>query len=546
MRPRPRPSRPARAATGPFLVALLASVLAAPLAAQEVAPAAAPLPQRPDSVLTPGARHAGFLAWRTRVAERARAGASFLVQGARYQLLVLSPMAVDALAPDSLALKATRGCQKALRIGDLEVERIAAHDPWAAFDSAARARPVVALVVLPLEERPYDCHAGNLARFAALSRGTLHGPVGAYVRTRDAARAELRRDGLLEPAVLAGRAPVTKVGLDRAVQDGTQHLRLYLEPELFAPTAEGAAARLEVHVWNPVDPEPEILPVPEQVVRAVWQQLLPWRATLLGDDGEVPRLPTPLVLPAPRDSALLAAHRAYEVGARGDASALGDAAAGALERLMYRSLPPRREIRGAMLEAASVFSAFGEDEAAMSLVADVMEAYPCLTFAPSVQPSLREMGELARTPARCTSVPLPWIALRSIVPGGGTWTTPQRRGLALTFLATTVGAYLLAEATHDFADGEYAKYAAYDGRTEPRAGPLYKRAQFARTMGNVTTVAAASIWAFSAGEALWHEWEHARALRDVRDVGAPRGGRRTASVLPLVAPGRAGLALSIR
>ena len=494
-------------------------------------------PSAPDSVLTPGPNDVGFEAWRNAVAARGLTGASFLIQGDRYQVLVLTPMAVDALAPDSLVVKNTRGCQAALQLSDAQVDSSAGLRPWAAFDAATRARPVIAFVVLPAESRLFDCHAGQLARFAAAARGVIYGIQHEHAPSRDAERVEVRREGMLELAELAGRAPVTKIGRGKAAEDGSTQVRIYVRAEMFAPDADNRASPLELHVWSPDDDEREVIPIPEAVTRAVWQQMLPWRATLLGADGGTLGEHPALDLAVPRDSALRVADEHYHAGE------FGLAAAGSLNRLMYRPLPPRTETRDAMLRAASVFAAYDENQAAMSLVSDVLDVFPCLTLAPGASELLRSMVERARRPARCTSIALPVIALRSIVPGGGQATGPGRRRLALVSLGATGGSYLVAGILHSYARREYARYLDYRGFTDTPARAIVHKAQTLRDLANGATIAAVGVWSFAAVEAIVAEHQHARRLAEVRNVG---GAKRPLRVSPVGSSSGFGLAVSFR
>lgn len=517
---------------GPLL-ALLAC--AAPVSAQVVERP----PLAPDSVLTAGPRDAAFADWRARVAVHGRAGTSFLVEGERFELLFLTPMAVDALGPDSLIVRATRGCQRALQLSDSVVESTAHLHPWASFDSAAYARPLVAVEILPIERNRFDCHSGLAARFAALARGAQFGVFRDYEAARDVAAAEFRRGGLLEPAILSGRAPVTRVAHVRTVADGTSHVRLYVEPVAFSPGPDGRIPPLEVHAWNLVDPEPEILPVPEAVARAIWQQLLPWRAQQLAAEQSAAAgaaAPVPLTLPAPRDSVLRLAHARYE---RGE---LAGAAADALDRLMIWPLPSRPDTRGAMLQAAAAFTTFGEDEAMTSLLTDVLEVYPCLTFAAEAPAAMRAAADRLRPPARCTAHALPMVALRSLMPGGGQMTTPRRTRLGFAIFGGTAVAYLLADQTRRYARGQYADYRAFAGYGEPRADAIWKKAETGRLIANGLTIGAVATWSLAAVEAIVAERRHAKSLAEVRDVGRRPTGRVGSAALPQAA--RSGVRVS--
>ena len=486
----------------PVVGLLVLAFRGAPVRAQAAPPVATP----PDSTLVAGVRDTGFVAWRDGFASRARLGASFLFEDERYAVLAMTPVAQDATAPDSLVRAAALGCQRALDLSTTTLEALPAVRPWSAFDTATRARPVVALVVAPAERRRFDCHAGTLARVAAFARGIQFGLVAPYAAAHDVGRVEVRRDGLLEPAHLAGEAALTRVTTGGIVRDGTRHLRLYLPPEAFAPTAEGRAPRIEIHVWDRVNEEPDILPVPERVVRAVWQQMLPWRARQLA-----------AVAPEAAD------------------------AAAALDRLTRWPLPPRAETRGAMLLAAATFAAHDDAPAMSALLADVLEYHPCLTFAASAPVLLRETAQALRPAARCTSIPLPLIALRSVVPGGGQVTSPGRRRLALVSFTGTVAAFLAGRAALDASRRTYADYQAYAGNSQPPADGLYARAELLRRVGNGFTLAAGTAWAAATAEGLHAEWRHARDIREVTALGDPREAPRIRPTLD----GR-GLGLAVR
>lgn len=531
-------SRPVRVAVlmRPLLVAVVMAISAVPALAQrpDLPPAA------PDSVLAPGPTGVGFLEWRMRVAERGRVGASYLVDGPRYQLLVMTPMAIDALRQDSLIVKATKGCQKAIRLSDADVQASAMIDPWAAFDSAARARPLVAIAIYPKEQRRYDCHAGVLARFAAMSRGALYGAFGAAVEQEQVATAELRRDGLVEPTPLTGRAPVIKVTQGRLMEDGSGQVRLWVDPLAFSPDAEGRVPQLEVHVFNPVDPEPDVLPLPDRLIRAVWQQLLPWQARTL-DVADAPRTPPPVEFDAPRDSVLRVAHAAF---ARGE---YGVATSEAMTRLLFQPRPAQADLRNAMLQSATAFTLRERDAEALSLIADVMEVYPCMTFSTAVPATLREMAEASRKPARCTSIPLAMIALRSAVPGLGQATSPLRTKFGIAVLGGTALSYTVASQLRVKARDEYQRYLDYSGSTPVKPPALFRAAEESRLYANAFTIAAVTIWSGAAVEAVWNEWQHKRALAEVRQVGRPAGARTSSTGgvrwTPLVAPHGLGVAV---
>jgi hypothetical protein len=275
--------------------------------------------------------------------------------------------------------------------------------------------------------------------------------------------------------------------------------------------------------------------------------MLPWQARGLDVLAAAPT-PPPLHFEAPTDSGLRVAHEAYERGA------MGTAASEAMTRLMFQPRPGQAEIRDAMLMSATAFTLRDRDPEALSLMVDIMEIYPCLTLAPGAPATMRELAVELRKPARCTSIPLPMIALRSVIPGYGQATGPLRRRMALTVFTTTAATYTSAEALRAYGRRAYESYQEYRGGESPRAGVRYKRAKNARTAGNVLTVAAAGIWIGAGVEALWNEHKHKRRLDEVRDVGRPvsrdavgRADRAAGiSFAPSIATDRLGLTVTFK
>lgn len=515
-------------------LALLAALSALPAAAQlpELAP------ERPDSVLSPRPNDAGFVAWRQEVAERGRDGASYLVQGTLFQALVMTPMAIDAMAPDSLIFRTSMGCRGATELPREWVDSTTLIQPWEEFDSATYARPMVAIGVYPFEDQRYDCRSGNLARFAGLSRGIIYGQFRTHTRQTEIAHVEVWRNGQLVPVPITGRQAITKVGNGAVFQDGAVNNRIYLELESFAPATNGVAPSIVLQVWYYGSDLPEVMPLPEPVVRAVWQQMLPWRVQVLANAAGGERRDVPLLLPEPGDSVLKEAHRRYMSGE------LASGAAMALNRLTYLPLPNRGETRTAMLMAAATLVDYGDDVSAQSLMSDILEVFPCLTLAEGTSPTLGIMADDYRRPARCTTVPLPMIAVRSIIPGGGTWTTPGRRNYALALLGGTAAAFATSSAMHSYADGQYEKYEAHRGSQTTKAFVYGDKAQRGRTFGNALAITGIAVWVYAGVEAIYAERHHARELRAVTDVGAgpaTNAASRTPRISPAVTPNGFGL-----
>lgn len=516
------------------------TLLAALCIATATAPLTAQLPERapatPDSVLTPGPGDAPFIEWRADVRSHGRFGAAFLLRGARYQVLVVTPMALDVLSADSLVVRHARGCRDALQLSDSLIESAAGMRVWEDFDSATVARPVVAFTVLPADPVRMECTRSELTRFAAMARGAVFGVPARYNPVFDAVTAELRRDGELQEAHLLGSAPVRKYVVGQAVEDDTRQVRLYVSPEVFAPYDDGRPSSLSLFVWSPEEEAPDILPMPPELSRAVWAQFQPWRARRLGADGRAPLEQLRLEFPVPRDTGLQRAHAQFAAGEWGRSTAT------TLSRLAWLPHPSRRETRNAMLQAAATFVAYGNDEDATSLLKDVVEYYPCLTMTAGAPEEMHAIIERARPAARCTSVPLWKVLGASIVPGGGQATTAARRSFGTSLLLGTVGAYALAQGAHAYSRSQYDAYLKNEFTTSVPPTADYQRAENARKFGNALLIGAAATWAFAAAEAVFYEYRHDRRLKEMRNLGAPRS--RRLGLAP--APQGAGIALEWR
>ena len=514
-------------------VLVTACVAAAPLSAQ--APERAP--SHPDSTLSAGPSDTAFKNWRSEVREHGRFGASFLLFGQRYQVLVVTPMALDVLAEDSLVVRQARGCQAALQYSNEVIDSAAALRPWLAFDSASSARPTVTFTILPADPVRMDCARGQMARFAAITRGAVFGVPPNYSPVYDATNADLRRDGELIPSLLKGSAPVRKHAIGAVVEDETRQVRIYVPVEAFAPYDDGRTAELSLFVWSPADEAPDILRVPPELARAVWAQFQPWRARQLGHDGAAPIDTLTLAFAAPRDTVLRRAHEEYRAGDWGLATST------VLGRLARWPLPRQRDMRDGMILGAATFVAYGFDEDATVLLKDVLEFYPCLTMAANAPDEMNRIIDRARPArARCTSVSLPLLAVAGALPGGGQLLTPGRRAYGQTLMLSTLGAFAAAQSLQAYSRSAYRDYLANTGATNTPASADFRRAELTRNIGNAFTIGAISLWTYAAAEAVFMEWRHKRRIAEVRDFGAPSKLR----VAPVSTPSGIGLSVGIR
>lgn len=486
----------------------LATVIHAPLGAQ--ARPATP-PSQPGAALAPTPIDAEFASWS--VAQRAtrRAELPGYMLGGRFEVLAMSPRSREAIGADSSFALMVRNCRDAMPSSvTFPDSALAAIEPWAAFDEAAARVPLVTFAVVPTRGGMSDCGAPMAGRMAAIARGVRFGSEQTYRAASDARAAELWVDGARVEFALAGSVPVVHVSSGSIWRDSTAQLRLYVPVDAFAPRPNGGWPVAELRVWSAAGGAPTVVPIRASEMAALWRAELPWRAERLdATAGRATAVAAVAALDAPRIS--------------------DDA---------------RREER---LRLAFGLDAGGDAAASRSVLATVVAADPCLTFDASVDARHSRFIDATRPPARCTTIPLPMVAARALVPGLGQRAVGKTNmGWAVT--GTVVSTMALGFMSHSKARSIHADYERYTAVNflNPIEGvvnteTLYSRADDALKQGNLLITVGASIWALSAVDAMLTERRHARDVREVSGVRAPEARRM--SIVPL--PGARGVGISI-
>lgn len=480
---------------------VLAACLATPVAAQQApAPPAEPPAVAPGAV-TPAPEDAGFADWlqaRAPSEEGLRPG---FVQGGRFEVLVLTPVARRAAHAAGAMRPVVDRCAAAVALGETTREEVVATDPWSSFESATAATPLVAISVVPSHGQATVCGAPDGERWASLARGVRFGRKPRYEGTNDARTALLLVDGQPVTPALSGRVPVTEVARGTLGRDGTMQVRLYVAPDAFAPGPRGAAPTVEVLVWSATESSPDRIRLDTLVVKRVWEDALRWRARRLR---------------------LADTERALD-----DLTATGIAPR---ERLVTR------------LRVARAFRQAGDTLAARGFAGSIVAQEPCMTLAADDDPWLRQTVDRLRPQARCTTIPLSRIALRSVLPGFGQATGGRRNLAGAVSFVAVAGAVLIGKSAHASARSKYEDYQTYDGffGGSAKAASLYDAAESARALGNTMIVGAAALWVIVTAEGLLAEQRHAERVRDVQELDAPA---RRVGVAPMVGVRTVGLSL---
>lgn len=495
------PARRASALPLVFTLALAASAAAVPARAQQ---APAEPPQRAPAPLAPDPIDAGFAQWSAGRVVSSAASMPRLVQGGRFEVLVLTPTTRRAMHAEHALVPVVTRCAEGAALGESARSEVTAIDPWAGFEAAASALPLVAISVIPSHGQATICGVPDAERFPAMARGVRFGRKPRYEATNDARAVELRIGGRAVEPAMAGRVPVSEVARGTIGRDGTMQVRLYVSPEVFAPGARGESPELEVLVWTASDSSPDRITLDGALSRAVWSEALRWRAERLSlSDG---------------------------------AATLDD---------LDATRPGSRAHLTTTLKLARSFHLAGDSAAARGFAARLVQQEPCLTLPNEEDPALRRSLDALRPAARCRTIPLSRIALRSLIPGGGQATGGRRNLVAALSLAAVAGSVVLRSSQHAVSRRKYEDYLAYDGFSgfdDPTvvAQNLYDQAESARTRGNTALAAGLAIWVFAAAEGVIAEQRHAARLRSVQEF---RADERRASIAPRIGAQTVGLAV---
>ena len=508
---------------------LLIAVAAGALNAQ--APDSAGVPPVPTSIprlrQAPDPIDSGFATWRRiPLARHDDIPAAWTLRAGDWDFLIATPRAMDAMDTSRIVELTLESCARPLNVSEQDMQHVAAARPWAAFDSVMADRPALVISIMPVLHNYTECGSRNVGRPAMIRRGVRFVTSYVYDAARDPRSAVLlSRLRVVRPIMLA-HVPTIVMSRSLMSSNPTDQLRLYIPYDAIAPDAAGEIPETELQIWSKVGGPPAHIPLPRDIMRAVWWDHLRWRAARLANHAGLTATaagdahPARLPMPVPTDTALRTALVLEREHRDADAAAL------TLERLADRKLAVD-DRRIALLSLAATFRDDG-DAAAASLLANELTAIdPCALTgneAVHVAPVADDRRNAARSedalldrtrPAvRCTAFPLGATLLRGLlIPGYGQYRTWSRAAGAATAALTVAGAITALQFLNS-ANSSYAKYTVTQNGFAPyyRAAAKHDRVN-ARTMATVS----AALWLASAIESEVHERVHAAHIAAERD-----------------------------
>lgn len=406
-----------------------------------------------------------------------------VVVSPRWRVLVAFAPTIPVFASDARFGHALSGCRGELPPNTEPGAFAAAHSPWAAFDSATAAQPLVVLSIAPNGGPGAACGDTLVDQTIAVARG-LEFLSPAYFADRNPASASLRLgETQLRPAY-AGRARTLRVRSGIVNRDSTQQLRLYVPLEDFAPDSSGRFEPAQLRIISS-GTRRDTLVIPERVLRQVWLQALPWRIARL-DASQAGS--SQLTIPVPDDSAVSVSAAALRAGNR------TESARAAQVGMASNRADTRRYAR---VVVGTTLWAAGDSLAAAVVMGQAVEADPCLASSPRANSLVRSAVSRVRPADHCVvRAPVGVFARGLTFPGGGQATSGRRaRNVALA----TAGLFAASSLTALRSRQVYSRYQS--ATTTSTAGNLYDQASNYRAMATGLAVTGVAVWVGSAIEA---------------------------------------------
>lgn len=508
---------------------LFVLLCAAPLGAQAADSAAfPPIPWTTPRPLRPvDPADSGFAAWRRiPLPPNDRSPAAWNLRAGDWDFLIATPRAMDALAASRLADSTLANCVVPLGISEADSAVVAQARPWAPFDSLASDRPALVISIMPVLRNVTECGFKSVGRPAIIFRGLRFVTDYAYDPAHDPASAVLVSGARIVRATMLARAPIVMVARNGIPRTPTGQLRLYIPYDAIAPAQDGELPRAELVIWPRAGGAPARIPLPADIMHAVWWDYLRWRAERLAarDRATIAAPPSArrviVSVPTPSDAGLKTAQLRQREGHDAEAGRI------MLERLADTKLS-MDDRRIALMELASTFQA-DDDAPAAALVANELTSIdPCAmagnAFAGNPAPtdeanaSLREAGALlapARRGVRCTAASPGATFLRGLlVPGLGQYTTTSRVvGVAVSTLVLSGAIVSISKLTQS-----NSLYSRYQADRSAKAPQIYTLAQDRRFGARELAIETGAFWAASAIEAGIQERSQAARVAAERD-----------------------------
>ena len=480
---------------------------------------------RPALLLPRNSSDSGFGDWRRRPLPRHdKTPAAWTMRAGDWDFLLATPRAMDAMDTSRIIDTTLSSCRGPLAISPEDSALVADARPWAPFDSLVNDRPVLVISIMPVLKNFTEGGFKSLGRPAMIRRGLRFVTQYVYDPARDPVSAALlSRQRIMRPAELA-RVPLMIMAKGGLPPHPTDQLRLYIPYDAIAPGPNGDIPHTELLIWTRAGGEPDHIPLPGNIMRAIWWDHLGWRGTRLASrdraTSTAPARRTLVRVPTPSDTGLRTALRREREGHDADGTTI------MLERLTEPALSVN-DRRIALMSLASIFQA-DDDAPSAALVADELTSMDPCSLTGSAAPANSNLSDDAysgfrsaealldhtRPGVRCTAMRPGAVFLRGlIVPGYGQYTTwSHLLGISGTAL-TLAGAFT----AYGFLQSSKNSYAAYEVNRTGFASYFYTSSK--RERGNALTLATASavLWVGMALEAEIQERVHASRLAAVRE-----------------------------
>jgi hypothetical protein len=497
--------------------------------AQTADPAAlAPVPMSVAALAPPAdPADSGFAEWRhAQLPRHDKTPAAWTMRAGDWDFLIATPRAMDAMDKSRIIDTTLANCRRPLGISAADSARVASGRPWAAFDSLMEDRPVFVISIMPVLRNFTECGWKNLGRPAMIRRGIRFVTEFEYDASRDPVSAVLVSRLRIARTVLLARAPVVVVSGDGAAGHATDQLRLYIPFDAIAPGITGDIPPTELMVWNKAGGEPDHIPLPNDILHAMWWDYLRWRAQRLAvRDRATAAAPIAarrqiVPLPEPSDTALRTSRRLQLEGRDADASKV------TLERLADEKLSTD-DRRIALMSLASTFQVDDDPVAAAFVASELTAMDPCALSGSSLSSktpmgneqytTLRATGAMldhTRPGVRCTSAPLGATFLHGLMfPGGGqsaTWSRLVGLSITTVTVAAAVRAYLYQRSSKRW-------YTRYQTTLKLGVGPYFDYAVNAQNEARSLARLSGELWLASAIEAELQERIRASGLAAEHD-----------------------------
>ncbi len=508
----------------PVLVVFAAGALHAQVADTAVFP---PVPSSVPKLLTPlDPADSGFGQWRRVPIERHdKTPAAWTLRAGDWDFLMGTPRAMDAMDASQIIDTTLANCRRTLGISSQDSATFSSARPWAPFDSLADDRPVLVISIMPVLRNFTECGFKNLGRPAMIRRGMRFVTYFAYDASRDPVSAVLVSQSRIVQPTMLSIAPVMVMAAGGVPRQSTNQLRLYIPYDAIAPRITGDMPHVELLIWTKAGGEPDIIPLPSDILHTVWWEYLRWRSARMAARQKAIMATPPasrrviVKVPVPSDAGLKSAMGELSAGRDADATSV------ILERLTDDKLSID-DRRIGLMTLASTFQA-DEDVPSAALVAnDLTSLDPCALSGTELTggaalgnqsyTGMRNAGALldhTRSGARCFSYKPGATFLRGLIPGYGQYKTWSHIiGLSTGLLTVTMGytAYAFSQSANDW----YARYKADLSGYAPRK---FTQAVMQRQNAQLVGIAAGVLWIGSALEAEIQERVHASRLNAVHE-----------------------------